>query len=112
MSSTPQLDLDQQIDQFIMNAQREKDAARDLVTDLLLLLYYPNEYLANFGIQFCGLSLRQNRTDVLMTVKVLDSGTPLVGFITSATTIGCVEKFLDLLEADRVTWTKDKFPWI
>jgi len=47
----------------------------------------------------------------LLTVKANDSGTPLIVFISSSTAMGCISKFIDLLELNKLTWVKDRYPW-
>jgi hypothetical protein len=106
-------------DQFLMPVQaaleqwndgREIPAA-DLESVLLFILHLGG-ILSQFGLRYKGYICRQTHIDCLMTVKVLEGDTPLVAFITSKTTTGCMVKFLDLLELDRLTWAKDKYPWI
>ena len=84
----------------------------DRVDSLLMWGLYGHRVLSQFGLGLCGYVFRQSRTNVLMTVKVEESGVPLVGFITSATTIGCIEQMFDLLAGGRLKWQKDKYPWI
>lgn len=82
------------------------------VTDILCFVQYLPDILGQFGMGYSGCIIRQRRDSVLMSIKVVDSGTPLVGFITSHTTTGCVEQMFDLLYNDRLRWQKDKYPWI
>lgn len=84
---------------------------RDLESLLLFHLYLP-KVLSQSGITFHGHSCRQKNGQTLLTVKVSESDTPLVAFITSNTPTGCMVRFLDLLEDDRLNWVRDRFPWI
>ena len=79
--------------------------------NLLLFVVYGPKVLSQFGHRWCGFSCRQKHTQTLLTVKTISEGTPLVAFITSDTTTGCIVRFWDLLEQDRVTWVKDRYPW-
>lgn len=97
---------------WIDNAAAAAGQPRAELVDLILFTTYIHEILSHFSLGFCGCSFRHNRTDVLMTVKAVDGGTPLVVFVTSATATGCISKFLDLLETDRLSWVKDRYPWI
>lgn len=80
--------------------------------NLLMFYIYTPEVLSQFGIQLLGHSWRQKNGQTLLTVKVKEKDTPLVGFITSDTPIGCMVRFLDLLEDDRLNWVRDRYPWI
>lgn len=90
--------------------QRVIEAA-DLETLLLFMLYVPY-ILSQSGITFMGHVCRQKQGQVLMTVKARESLTPLVVFVTSDTPVGCMHRFLDLMENDKLTWVKDRYPWI
>lgn len=92
-------------------AGRDKETVSD-VFDLLEWGFYGQDVLSQNGLGLCGWVFRQRLGSVLTTVKVLESGVPLVGFVSSATTIGCISKVLDLLAEDRMKWQKDKYPWI
>lgn len=83
----------------------------DLENLLLFLLYMP-KVLSQMGIQMKGFVSRQKQGQTLMSVKAKEGDTPLVVFVTSDTTIGCMVRFLDLMENDRLTWVKDRYPWI
>lgn len=96
------------IEHLVSNDQRYIDDT----SDLLLWGYYGPEVLSQFGYGYSGAIFRQHRDSTKMTVKVTDSGVPLVAFITSASTTGCVRRFFDLLHADKLKWQKDKYPWI
>lgn len=80
--------------------------------DLLTWAWYGQEALSQFDLGLSGWVFRQQRESVRATVKVVESAVPLVAFITSGTTTGCIRQFYDLLWADKVTWQKDKYPWI
>lgn len=97
---------------IIKRSQDENDADRELVEDLLTFCQYGHDVLSQFSMGLCGYTFRHNHANVLMTVKVLEGNTPLVAFVTSQTTTGCVTKFLDLLFQSKLKWQRDKFPWI
>lgn len=92
-------------------ASRDKAYLNDL-QDLLLWAFYGQETLSQFGLGLKGWVFRQRYGSTVMTVKVTEEGVPLVGFVTAATTRGCIEQMFDLLYAGRMTWQKDKYPWI
>lgn len=83
----------------------------DDLEDLLLFWCYVPKVLSQSGMRFLGYQLRQRDGQYLLMVKATDRGTPLVAFLTSATTTGCVRLFISQLEGDRLTWNKDKYPW-
>ncbi|GAG73188.1 unnamed protein product [marine sediment metagenome] len=83
----------------------------DLTSVLLFLLYVP-KVLSQFGTTVKGFTCRQKNGQTLLTVKGWEGETPLVVFVTSGTPVGCMTRFLDLLEDDRLTWSKDRYPWI
>lgn len=85
--------------------------AASLEAMLLFHLYVPN-VLSQIGQRVDGYVFRQKNGQTLLTVKAKENGTPLVVFITSNTPTGCMERFLNLLEDDRLTWRKDRYPWI
>lgn len=86
-------------------------SARELES-LLLFLYYVPTTLSQFGLKLLGYSFRQKNGQTLMTSKAVQGDVPLVAFITAESTTGCVFRFLDLLEDDRLSWRKDRYPWI
>lgn len=94
--------LEQWTDQRVIHAD-------DLETLLLWWLYVPNE-LSQFGFKLRGFTFRQREGMWLLTVKVEESGAPLVVFLTSATTTGCIRLFVSQLAGDRLSWVRDKFP--
>lgn len=97
---------------WVQNAASAPGQPRNHIVPLITFVHYGHDVLSQFGMGLCGFSLRLNRSDTLMTVKAVDGGVPLVVFVTSATTTGCIEKFMDLLDSDRLSWVKDKYPWI
>jgi len=86
-------------------------SAPDLEATILFLCYVPN-VLTNLGMTYKGFVSRQKNGQTLLTIKAAEGDTPLVVFITSDTTMGCMVRFLDLLEDDRLKWVRDRFPWI
>lgn len=86
-------------------------SANDLESVLLFLVYIPN-VLSQSGMKFGGYVCRHKAGQTLMTVKAREKDTPLVVFVTSDSPIGCMVRFLDLMEDDRLTWVRDRYPWI
>lgn len=84
--------------------------AIDLECLLMFVLYVP-KVLSQFGIRYCGHVCKRVHMQTRMTVKVIEDGVPQVVFITAKDTIGCMHRFLDLLEDDRLTWRPDRYPW-
>lgn len=85
--------------------------AVDLENLLLFVLYVP-KVLSQLGMTYNGFICRQKLQQTLMTVKAKEGETPLVVFITSDNTTGCMVRFLDLLESGKLSWVKDRYPWI
>ena len=83
----------------------------DLENVVLFLVYLP-QVLSQLGLELKGHVIRQKDDRNLLTVKATQGGVPLVVFITSDTPTGCMTRFLDLLEDDRLSWRKDRYPWI
>jgi hypothetical protein len=88
------------------------DHAHHSIEDLLIFVEFGPEHLGQFHLGLCGFQVRHKHENVLLVVKALDAGTPLVAFVTSQTTTSSIGKFLDLLEQDKLKWQKDRFPWI
>lgn len=80
--------------------------------DLLLFLLYVPKVLSQSGVRMDGFTCRQKNGQRLLTVKAKEDGTPLVAFVTAASTTSCMSRFLNLLEDDKLTWVKDRYPWI
>jgi len=85
--------------------------AVDLENLLLFLLYVP-KVLSQLGIKVKGFVSRQKQGQTLLTVKAVENDLPLIVFVTSESTIGCMVRFLDLMESDKLTWVRDRYPWI
>lgn len=83
----------------------------DDLEDLVLFWCYVPKALSQLGIRFKGYQLRQRDGQYLLMVKGSQNDTPLVVFLTSATTTGCVRLFVSQLEGDRLNWVRDKYPW-
>jgi hypothetical protein len=75
-------------------------------------LRYGQDVHSQFGMGFCGAVFRQDGMNVGMSVKATEAGVPLVAFTTSATAIGCIRSYLERLDAGRLNWLRDKYPWI
>jgi hypothetical protein len=86
-------------------------SAEDL-EDLLLFVLYMPKVTSRMGVKLQGFTCRQKQGQYLMTIKAKEEGVPLVVFITGESTIGCMSRFLNLWERDRLSWTKDRYPWI
>jgi hypothetical protein len=84
----------------------------DDVYDLLEWGMFGPEVFGQFGLGLSGYVFRQSPIGVRMTVKVIESGVPLVAFISCVTTTACIEQMFDLLYAHRLKWQKDRYPWI
>lgn len=80
--------------------------------DLLLWGFYGTDVFSQFGMGLSGYVIRQRRESTVLTVKATESGVPLVAFVTSGSTMGCIEQMYDLLFAGKLKWQKDKYPWI
>jgi hypothetical protein len=96
--------LEQWTDQRVIGAV-------DLENLLLFVLYVP-KVLSQIGLRYQGFVSRQKNGQTLLTVKATEGETPLIVFVTSDTTTGCMVRFLDLLEHDRLSWVRDRYPWI
>ena len=83
----------------------------DLENTLLFLIYVP-KILSQSSIRYQGFVCRQKNGQTLLTLKAHEGETPLVVFVTSDTPMGCMVRFLDLLEGDRLSWVRDRYPWI
>ena len=95
----------------------DKLASKDSQTvdetfDLLTWGWYGREALSQFDYGLSGYVFRQLPGSVRMSVKLIEGGVPLVGFVNSGTTTGCVRQFYDLLWDNRLKLAKDKYPWI
>jgi len=111
--------LDTQLTTYEAGVQRTlSDLARGekitvkQVTDILYFTQYGQSVFSQFDYGLNGFVVRQRHDSVLLTVKLNESGVPLVGYITSHTTTGCIEQMFDLLFAERLRLQKDKYPWI
>lgn len=103
---------EERIDHLVKKLQANDAQTLDYVEDLLLFGLYGQDVLSQFGLGLKGFVFRQSRTNVLMTVKAVEGGVPLVAFITAATTMGCIEQMFDLLYNSRLKWQKDRYPWV
>lgn len=85
---------------------------KDDLRDLLMLHIYGQKVFSELGMGLSGWVCRQRNGQTLLTVKVTEDQTPLVVFITSASPMGCVSKLFDLMEKDRLSYSRDRYPWI
>lgn len=97
---------------ILSELERKEPRTTQQVADLLLWGYYAPQTFAEFGMGYQGCVLRQRADSCLLTVKVVESGTPLVGFVSASTTTGSIERLFDALFEYRVKWQRDKYPWI
>ena len=80
--------------------------------DVLLFLLYGPIVLSQNGQRLDGYTFRHKKEQWLLTVKVKEGQTPLVVFITAATPTACVRRFWSLYDNDRLSYVRDKYPWI
>lgn len=107
-----QQEIDVRVQGVFTQATNGDRPTRQYVEDLIQWGFYGQKYFSQFGLGLSGFVFRQSRTNVLMTVKVVEEGVPLVAFVTAATTMGSIEHLFDLMESDKVKWQKDRYPWI
>jgi hypothetical protein len=93
--------LEQWTDQRLIDA--------DDLYDLLALMVHHHLVFVNSGHSLTGFSFRQKADSWLLTVKVKESGTPLVVFVTADNPTGCVRRFFNLYCNDRLSWVRDKY---
>lgn len=79
--------------------------------DLLMFVLYSPKVLSQSGMRLAGWTCRQKDDRYLLTVKVLEGGTPLVVFVTGDTPMACIRQFWRLWENDRIRWSRDRWPW-
>lgn len=84
----------------------------DEVWDLLLWSNYGQDVFSQFGYGVYAWYFRQANGSCRLVIKALESGVPLVAFVTSATPRGCVEQMFGLLDKGILKWQKDKYPAI
>ena len=94
--------LEQWTDQRVVEA--------DDLFDILALMIYHYDCFVNSGYTLTGFSFRQKAGQWLLTVKVKESGTPLVVFVTGENPTGCVRRFWNLWVNDRLAFVRDRFP--
>lgn len=93
--------LEQWTDQRLIDA--------DDLYDLLALMVHHHLLFVNSGHSLSAFSFRQKNQQWLLTIKVHESGTPLVAFITANKPTGCVRRFLNLYTSDRLSWVRDRY---
>lgn len=103
---------EQYIENLVTKVTKGDGRTLEQLDDYLMWGFYGQEVLSQFGLGLQGYVVRHNGSEIVMSIKVVESGIPLVAFVTSGTTIGCIQKFFDLLWANRLKWQKDKYPWI
>lgn len=100
---------------YPVQASIEQWTDQRVITDvdlegLILFVCYGQQVLSQSGLALKGWQFRQKGDQQLMTVKVREGDTPLVVFITGNSTTGCVSRFWNLYEDDRLSWVRDKYP--
>jgi hypothetical protein len=93
--------LEQWTDQRLITA--------DDLYDVLALMVHHHAVFVNSGHTLSGFSFRQQPTQWLLTVKVKETGTPLVVFVSGENPTGCVRRFFNLYTSDRLSWVRDKY---
>lgn len=98
--------LDHIIDRI---GDRDKDYV-DMVWDILLWSTYGQDVLSQFGYGVYAWNFRQQNGTTRLCVKAIESGVPLVAFVSGATPTGCIEQMFGMLERGTLRWQKDKYP--
>lgn len=110
------MSLDNQVDLRVESIlEKVKEGNRSTwadIGDLVRWGIYGSTVFSQFGLGLSGSVFRQQKASVKLTVKVVESGTPLVAFITAGTTMGSIESLWDLLYHDKLKWQKDRYPWV
>jgi hypothetical protein len=110
------MELDDKVDlrvQHILDKLQAKDELYITDTyDLLVWGHYGQDVFSQFGYGVYSWTFRQRNGSHQLVIKATEESIPLVAFVTSATTIGCVQKALDLLYKGGLKWQKDRFPSI
>jgi hypothetical protein len=84
----------------------------DTTWDLLLWSHYGQDVLSQYGYGVYAWNFRQQNGTTRLCIKAMESGVPLVAFVSSATPTGCIEQMFRLLEKGILRWQKDKYPAI
>lgn len=84
----------------------------DSVFDLVLWANYGQDVLSQFGYSVYSWGFRHKNGMTRLSIKAVESGVPLVAFVSSASPTGCIEQLFTLLEKGGVRWQKDKYPSI
>jgi len=103
--------VQQRIERYLDHLYEEEPEYVNEVRSLVLWVHFLAEEMAESGFRYDGCVFRQRHSDVTLTVKVNEGGTPLVAFTSSGTTTGCIQMFLRALRANKVRWIRDKYPW-
>lgn len=75
----------------------------------LIWEFFGWSYCAQLGAELQGYSFSQRGREWLLCVKVVVDGTPQVGFMTDATTTGCVKRLLYKLETGTLVFYPDRY---
>jgi hypothetical protein len=78
--------------------------------DILLWSHYGRQVFSQYGYGVYSWNFKLETSCVTLVIKAQESGTPLVAFVTSATTTSCIEKAMDLVEKGALKWMRDKYP--
>lgn len=104
-------ELEQRLDGLMAQVRGNDRVTVRVVSELCRWGFYGQKVFSQMGLGLSGSVFRQRPGSVQMTVKVSEGGIPLVAWVTSSCTTGCIEQMFDLLYADKLKWQKDKFPW-
>jgi hypothetical protein len=82
------------------------------VFDVILWALYGQDVLSQSGKGVYGWNFRQSNGRMTLVIKAIESGVPLVAFVTAITPIGCIEQMFDLVEKEKLRWQRDRYPAI
>jgi hypothetical protein len=100
------------VERLIERAYEQEGAYNDGCRTVLALIYYGHLVFSQFGLGLVGLNFRRDGLNWKLAVKVMEGNTPLVGYVTSHTTSGCMEQLFLLLDSDKMRWHLDRYPVI
>lgn len=104
--------LEQRVWGIIEKVQdRDKEHIEHLF-DTILWMEYGQTVFSQFGYGVYSWQFRQQDGNTLLVIKAQENGVPLVAFVTSATTRGCIEQMFDLVTNGSLRWQRDKWPTI
>ena len=107
----PRDNVDLRVEKYLDNLYEEHPEYTNEIRAWITFLHFLDKEMAKFGLGYDGFVCRQRHSDVTLTVKATEGGTPLVAFTSGATTSSCMQMFLRALRASKVRWIRDKYPW-